>query len=157
MSEVKEVESLLDLGLTQSDTDPGMLLKKAIKQFHQQRYNQPEEDKDDIYHAFESSVIKQTDIKMEEAEKDLVDVFHNTPELVDQLEIREVTWENVDVVKPDQINIYLSPEEDKDALYHGDLGHITDQEFEALIPVMEGQPKMVYKEPEVDLDSVFHS
>ncbi|XP_062851716.1 uncharacterized protein si:ch211-217g15.3 [Trichomycterus rosablanca] len=173
---IKEVEPLEDLDLTEVDTDPGMLLQKAFKQLRQQRYNKPEEDKDETYHPFESLnpvVNEQPDTYIEsqhgqphlyqEPEKDLDDLYHNTQDLVEPkehpelFESEEAALKEAEVVQPDRMHIYTSPEEDKDSLYHGD---VTGQEFEPEDPVMQGlsnQPRMVYEEPEEDLDSLFHS
>lgn len=170
---LKEVEPVEEQDLTEIDIDPHMAIWKAMKHFHRQKYNKPEEDNDKLYLPSDvqhSAGNKQDEAYLEpqyygqgrlyqEAEKDLDDVYHNIQGLVNHADLKERVVQP-DIPVPDkaeikelrETSVYMTPEEDKDGLYHGDF---TGQVFQ--VPIMENLPKKVYMEPEEDRDHLFHS
>lgn len=163
---LKEVEPVEEQDLTEVDIDPHMAIWKAMKQFHQQKYNKPKEDKDKLYlpselqHSAGNEQVEayhepqyhsQSQLLYQEAEKDLDDVYHTDfKQRVVQPEIPVSDKTEVEELR--ETSVYMTPEEDKDGLYHGDF---TVQVFQ--VPVMEDLPKKVYTEPEEDQDYLFHS
>lgn len=162
---LKEVEPVEEQDLTEVDIDPHMAIWKAMKQFRQQKYNKPKEDKDKLYLLSEvqhSAGNEQVEANHEsqyhsqgrlyqEADEDLDDVYH--PEFKERVVQPDIPVpDNTEVEEPRETSVYMTPEEDKDGLYHGDF---TLQVFQ--VPVMEDLPKKVYTEPEEDQDDLFHS
>lgn len=141
-----------------------------MKHFRQQKYNKLEEDKDKFYALSEVQHLngyKQVEANHEaqhfsqgqvyqEAEKDMDDVYHNIQGLVSHADLKEKVIQPEipvpEVVELHETSVYITPEEDKDALYHGDF---TAQVFQ--VPVVEELPKNVYTEPEEDKDHLYHS
>lgn len=170
---LKEVEPVEEQDLKEVNIDPHMAIWKALKQFRQQKYNKPEENNDKLYLPSE---VQHLDRKKQieayhkpqpyshgqlyqEAEKDLDDVYHNIHELVNLADVKErvvqpeiPVLDKVEVVELHKNSAYMTPEEDKDGLYHED---ITGQVFK--VSVMEDLPKMIHTEPEEDQDHLFHS
>ncbi|XP_053357296.1 uncharacterized protein si:ch211-217g15.3 [Clarias gariepinus] len=164
---LKEVEPVEQQDLEEINIDPHMAIWKAMKQFRQQKYNKPEEDKDKFYHpskvqhlpgseqvgAFHETQSYIQGQLYQEAEKDLDDVHHNIQGLVNYADLSEKVPDKTEVVGLHKASVYMTPEEDKDGLYHGVL---TDQVFH--VPVIRGDlSKKVYTEPEEDKDQIFHS
>ncbi|XP_036430568.1 uncharacterized protein si:ch211-217g15.3 [Colossoma macropomum] len=158
---LKEVEPLEDLDLTDADIDPGMLIWKAVKQFRQQKYDKPEEDKDMLYHPSELRAGKlDRDVQLqsygkarlyEEPEQDMDELYHSEPEkLVGELK------DKAEEAEPSEKLMYMSPEEDKDDLYHGHIpsGSVLEA---PVVQAFDNKLKIVYKEPEKDLDKLYHS
>lgn len=167
---LKEVEPVEEQDLKEVDIDPHMAIWKAMKQFRQQKYNKPEEDKNKFYFPPEFQHIagsKQVETYhdpqyysqgqlYQEAEKDLDDVYHNIQGIVSHADLKErVVQPEIplpEVVELRETSVYMTPEEDKDGLYHG---YFTAQEFQ--VSVIEELPKKVHTEPEEDKDHLFHS
>ncbi|KAG9275451.1 hypothetical protein AMEX_G9969 [Astyanax mexicanus] len=159
---LKEVEPL-ELDLTNSDIDPNMLIWKAIKQLNRQKYEKPEEDKDQLYHPFEEPSNKQPDSYFQpqqfgqvqlyqEPEQDMDNLYHSNSEKQDAYEKSVQTGAEH---RAEEF-VYLTPEEDKDGLYHESF----PSESIVVAPVMQAfdnEPKRVYTEPEEDLDNLYHS
>lgn len=170
---LKEVEPVEELDLKEVDIDPHMAIWKAMKQSRQQKYYQPEEGKGKFYLPSELQHLagnKQVEAYHEpqfynqgqlyqEAEKDLDDVYHNMQGIVSHVDVKETLIQPEipvpDVVELSETSVYMTPEEDKDGLYHEGLDHFTGQVFQAA--VMEDPPKKVYTEPEEDQDLLYHS
>ncbi|MCI4376300.1 hypothetical protein PGIGA_G00186960 [Pangasianodon gigas] len=174
---LKEVEPVEELDLKEVDIDPHMAIWKAMKQIQQQKYNKPEEDKDkpylpsDVQHSAGNKHVEaylepqyhSQGQRYQEAEKDLDDLYHDIQGIVNHADLKEQVVQpeipvpdKAEVVEPHETSVYMTPEEDKDGLYHGDfIFHGGHQVFQ--VPVMEDLPKTVYTEPEEDLDHLFHS
>ncbi|XP_066535294.1 uncharacterized protein si:ch211-217g15.3 [Hoplias malabaricus] len=165
---LKEVEPPEELDLTQADVDPSMLIWKAVKQ---QKYNKPEDDKDDLYHSFDAKLT--ADIKLpdsvqpqfygqsqlyQEPEEDRDDLYHAEPQkLIEELLQEEepviTSVEDSEEAKMSDKFMHWSPEEDKDDLYHG---HIPSESVLEVMQIFEDKPKGVYTEPEEDRDKYYH-
>lgn len=167
---LKEVEPVEEQDLKEVDIDPHMAIWKAMKHFRQQKYNKPEENNEKFYPSSEVQHLdgyKQVETKHEaqdlsqghlyqEAEKDMDDVYHNIQGLLSHADLKEKVIQPEipvpEVVEQHETSMYMTPEEDKDGLYHGDF---TAQVMQ--VPVMEELPTKVYTEPEEDKDHMYHS
>lgn len=163
--EMKEVEPPQDKDITDSDSDPNMLIWKAVKGEIQQKYDRPEDDKDDLYHSFDMKYpaeAKQPENYFQplghdqarmydKPEEDRDDLYHGMFDVAE-----EPMREEKDVIGGNVRPIYSSPEEDKDDLYHADVkGHPSDQQALPM-NIFPVRPKRVHTEPEVDLDDLYH-
>ncbi|KAG7333953.1 hypothetical protein KOW79_002360 [Hemibagrus wyckioides] len=170
---LKEVEPVKEQDLTEVDVDPHMAIWKAMKQFRQQKDKKPKEDKDSLPSDFQHSAgNEQAEAYLEpqyyrhgrlyqEAEKDMDDVYHNIQGLQNHDDIKEGVVQpeipvpdKAEVMELRETNVYLTPEEDLDGLYHEDF---TGQVFQVPVIFPKDPPKKVYSEPEEDQDHLFHS
>ncbi|KAI5625045.1 hypothetical protein C0J50_15376, partial [Silurus asotus] len=147
---LKEVEPVEKQDLKEVDIDPYMALRKAMKQYRQQKHDKPEE--------VEHLAANMQGQLYQEAEKDLDAVYHNIQGIVSHDDLKEqvvqpeiTLLDKAEVMELHKESVYMSPEEDKDGLHHGDF---IGQVFQ--VSVIEDLPE-VYTEPEEDRDHLFHN
>ncbi|KAI4874630.1 hypothetical protein NFI96_009031 [Prochilodus magdalenae] len=173
---LKEVEPPEQQDLTDTDIDPSMLIWKAVKQIRQQKYDKAEEDKDKLYHPPGAkltagneqpyrNIQPQFHVRArlyQEPEQDVDHRYHAGPEKLVRVMLHNEKLVQIGAKDKGEAEeqsgrlTHLSPEEDKDGLYHGHIP--SGSVLEA--PVMQAfgnKPKMVYTEPEEDLDKFYHS